>query len=221
MGSVFFCTKLNLCERASRPNPCPFGTFGMPPAESASRAGGMPKASRDRSLGSLGPKENEIPMNAKLKKALGLDRPRLTLSIIFCGIGIHLAFPRYVVATGSMIPTIPPGSYVIALRLPLLPVSIEKNDVAVFRPVKGISPAPWIHRIVADSGEQITPPNREGRVDISAEGIGEKRDKSTEPLLVPESFVYQSGDSATSYHGLIPKSMVVGKVFFHLKLPWR
>jgi hypothetical protein len=38
---------------ASRPNPCPFGTFGIPPADSASRAGGMPKASRDRSLGTL------------------------------------------------------------------------------------------------------------------------------------------------------------------------
>ena len=53
MGSVFFCTKLILCEQASGPNPCPFGTFGIPPADSASRAGGMPKASRDRSLGTL------------------------------------------------------------------------------------------------------------------------------------------------------------------------
>jgi hypothetical protein len=165
--------------------------------------------------------EKKSMMNPKLKKALGLDRPRLTLTIISLGIAMHFAFPRYVVATGSMIPTIPTGSFVQCLRLPLLPVSIEKNDIAVFRPVKGISPYPWIHRIVADSGEQITPPNREGRIDVSAEGIGEKRDESTEPLLVPESFVYQSGDSEASYHGLIPKSMVVGKVFFHFKLPWR
>ena len=41
-------------ERASGPNPCPFGTFGIPPANSASRAGGMLKASRDRSLGTFG-----------------------------------------------------------------------------------------------------------------------------------------------------------------------
>jgi len=43
----------NEAEPASRPNPCPFGTFGIPPADSASRAGGMPKASEDRSLGTL------------------------------------------------------------------------------------------------------------------------------------------------------------------------
>ena len=43
-----------LVQPASGPNPCPFGTFGIPPADSASRAGGMPKASRDRSLGTFG-----------------------------------------------------------------------------------------------------------------------------------------------------------------------
>lgn len=160
-------------------------------------------------------------MNAKLKKALGLDRPRLTLSIIFCGIGIHLAFPRYVVATGSMVPTIPPGSYVVACRTPLLPRSIGKNDVAVFKPVEGVSPAPWIHRIVADSGEKITPPGRKGRVDISTEARSMRRDESQEQLVVPESFYYQSGDSQTSSHGLVPQEIVIAKVLFHFKLPWR
>ena len=160
-------------------------------------------------------------MNAKLKKALGLNRPRLTLLIICFGIAIHFTFPRYIIATKSMVPTIPPGSYVVALRLSLLPVSIGKNDVAIFQPVEGVSPYPWVHRIVADSGEQMTPPNRKGRVDISDEGRAEKRNKSTDSLMIPESFFYQSGDSADSYHGLIPKRMVVGKVILHFKLPWR
>ena len=114
-------------------------------------------------------------MNQKLKKALGLDRPRRTLFIISCFVAAHIAFPRYVVATGSMIPEIPPGSYVVACRIPLLPIEIRKNGVVVFKPVKGISPAPWIHRILADSGEHITPPNRGGRVDISAEGVVDKK----------------------------------------------
>ena len=160
-------------------------------------------------------------MNAKLKKALGLDRPRRTLLIICLGIVIHFTFPCYIVATGSMVPAIPPGSYVVALRLSLLPVSIGKNDIAIFQPVEGVSLNPWVHRIVADSGEQITPPNRKGRVDISDEGSAEKRIKSTDSLMIPESFFYQSGDSADSYHGLVPKRMAVGKVIFHFKLPWR
>ena len=120
-----------------------------------------------------------------------------------------------------MVPAIPPGSYVVALRLSLLPVSIGKNDIAIFQPVEGVSLNPWVHRIVADSGEQITPPNRKGRVDISDEGSAEKRIKSTDSLMIPESFFYQSGDSADSYHGLVPKRMAVGKVIFHFKLPWR
>jgi|GEM_PF-1824221 len=47
-------------ERASRPNPCPFGTSGMAPADSASRAGAMPEASRDRSLGTFGIKHMNL-----------------------------------------------------------------------------------------------------------------------------------------------------------------
>jgi hypothetical protein len=40
-------------EQTSRPNPCPFGTSGMSPADSASRAGGMPEASGDSSSGTF------------------------------------------------------------------------------------------------------------------------------------------------------------------------
>jgi hypothetical protein len=160
-------------------------------------------------------------MNQKLKKALGFDRPRTTFAVICIGVAISFGFPSYIVTTKSMDPAIPPGSFVISVRLPLFPVPIEKNDIAVFRPVEGISPHPWAHRIIADSGDQFTPPDREGRVDVSAEGIGEGRGKSTQSLLIPESYFYQSGDSARSYHGLISKSMVMGKVLFHFKLPWR
>lgn len=159
-------------------------------------------------------------MNTKLKKALGLDRPRLTLSIICFGIAMHFAFPRYIFATGSMVPTIPPGSYVVACRSPLLPSSMGKNDFAVFKPVEGVSPKPWMHRIVAVSGEKITPPDRKGRVDISTEARSKRRDESQAPLIVPESFFYQSGDSQSSYHGLVPQEIVIGKVLFHFKLPW-
>jgi signal peptidase I len=160
-------------------------------------------------------------MNAKLKKALGINRPRLALAIICCGITMHFAFPRYVVATESMVPTIPPGSYVVTVRSSLLPGSIGKNDIVVFKPVEGVSPAPWIHRIVALSGEKITPPDRKGRVDISTKARSERSHESQESLVVPVSFFYQSGDSQASYHGLVPQEIVVGKALFHFKLPWR
>ena len=160
-------------------------------------------------------------MNANLKKALGLDRPRLTLSILCGVIGIAFAFPPYVVATESMAPTMPPGSFVVTCRSVLLPASVGKNDLAVFKPVKGFSSAPWIHRIVADSGEEITPPARKGRVDVSLEATAQPREESTRSFVVPKGFFYQSGDSPTSYHGLIPHEDVIGKVLFHFKLPWR
>ena len=38
-----------MCEQGDGPNHHAFGTFVMPPADSASRAGVMPKASGDRS----------------------------------------------------------------------------------------------------------------------------------------------------------------------------
>ena len=160
-------------------------------------------------------------MNTKLKKALGFHRPRLSLASICCGVALHFAFPRYIVATGSMVPTIPPGSYVVACRLPLLPTSIGKNDVVVFKPVEGVSPAPWIHRIVADAGEQVAPPDRIGRVDISIEAKAQHLKEATDPLVVPDSSFYQSGDFATSYHGLVAKELAIAKVLFHFKLPWR
>jgi hypothetical protein len=35
------------------------------------------------------------------------------------------------------------------------------------------------------------------------------------------SIFYQSGDSQTSSHGLVPQEIVIAKVLFHFKLPWR
>ena len=98
---------------------------------------------------------------------------------------------------------------------------IGKDDVAVFAPVAQISYAPWIHRIVANSGEKITPPVRKGRVDVSSGARALHTNETTESLVVPDGFFYQSGDSATSYHGLVPKEIIIGKVLFHFKLPWR
>jgi len=120
-----------------------------------------------------------------------------------------------------MVPTIPPGSYVVTCRVPLLPASIGKNDVAVFRPVEGVSPHPWVHRVIAVAGEKLTPPKRKGRVDITDEAEAQHRNEAPDMLQIPESCVYQSGDSTSSYHGLVAEEIVIAKVLFHFKLPWR
>lgn len=155
-----------------------------------------------------------------IKRLFSFRHPKLALAIVLFMIFAHFAFPRYIVATGSMIPTMPPGSYVLACRSSIIPTHIKTGDIVVFHPVNGISSEAWIHRIIATEGE-IHTPVKKGRKDVSgkakplsvAEGSGE--------LTVPSSYYYQSGDSALSYHGLIADEYVLGKVLFHFKLPWR
>ena len=156
-------------------------------------------------------------MNIKLKKALGLNKPKTLIStLIIVGV-ILFAFPKYVVTTESMTPTIPKGSYVVSIRQELLQDDIQKGDILVFDPVEGISPCPWIHRVIGLSGEAFTLYSRKGRRDIENEhSISVKKDISN----IPKGYIYQGGDSDTSYYGLVNKKLIRGKVLFHFKLPW-
>lgn len=154
-------------------------------------------------------------MNPKLKCQLGLDRPKRTAAIIAVLALLHFCFPRYVVATGSMEPTIPVGSYVVTSRLAFLFGPPKAGDIVVFDPVAGISTRPWVHRIQAVSGDRFVPPERAGRKDTDSDAhhVGGER--------VPTGYVYQSGDSAKSYHGLAAQKLITGKVFWHFRLPWK
>lgn len=163
-----------------------------------------------------------ITTRQRIQQAFGLDRPVKTCFIVAGMLLLSFLFPRYVVATGSMEPTIPPGSHVVACRF--LPGwdGIEKGDILVFRPAAGVSPHPWIHRVLALPGETFAPPARIGRIDIASDGVALSKPKALgvgHPLSDGE--FYQSGDSATSYHGVIDKQNVVAKVVFHFRLPWR
>ena len=159
-------------------------------------------------------------MNEKFKKALGLDKPKITLLILACALVLHFAFPRYIVRTGSMIPTIPPGSYVVTCSIPVFCSQVDKGDIVIFRPIKSISDYAWVHRITAVSGEKITTPDQKGRVDVSLKFQANHKDHKPEIIVIPEFFAYQCGDSVTSYHGLVPKELITGKVLFHFKGPW-
>ena len=161
---------------------------------------------------------HERNMNPQIKKALGLHRPKTSLVVIVAGLTIHFAFPRYLVATNSMEPTMPSGSYVVAFRWAYLLGEPRVGDIVLFDPVEGISSCPWIHRIVAASGEPLPSSKRDGRKDtdnvfdalIASDGYA-----------IPSGYVYQSGDSSSSYHGLVKQELIRGKVLFHFKLPWK
>jgi signal peptidase I len=158
----------------------------------------------------------------RIQKAVGLDRPAKTLSIVAGALILGVLFPRYVVATGSMEPTMPLGSYVVACRLLPGLDGIKKGDLLVFRPVAGVSPHPWIHRALALPGDAVSPPSRKGRMDVSSTGVLLSEPKvlgEHHPLAAGE--YYESGDSENSYHGVIDRQNVIAKVLFHFRLPWR
>ncbi|OVE81555.1 hypothetical protein BVY04_02910 [bacterium M21] len=157
-------------------------------------------------------------MNKKLKKMLGFDRPKISAFVLMIVVATHFAFPRYVVATESMVPTIPKGSYVVTIHEDLLRSEPKKGDIVVFAPVKGVSPYPWMHRVIGLENEVFNPFTRKGRVDIDdAYTVTQKTDIET----IPEGYIYQSGDSDRSYYGLVIKELIRGKVLFHFELPWK
>lgn len=67
----------------------------------------------------------------------------------------QVAFPRYIVATWSMEPTIPQGSYVVASRIPMWVSDPSAGDIVVFHPEDRISKFPWMHRILGEPGMPI------------------------------------------------------------------
>jgi signal peptidase I len=160
-------------------------------------------------------------MNARWKKALGLHRPRLALSVIAAMLALGYLFPHYAIATGSMEPTIRKGDHVVAFRGWFLLGAPRKGDIVVFEPVDGISQYPWVHRVMATAGQKFRPPHRPGRRD--GDGLPDRAGPAvmSEEMIVPEGFVYQSGDAPGSFHGLARTSQIRGRVLFHFALPWR
>ena len=156
-------------------------------------------------------------MKPKLKKLMFGTR-KSNIIVLMVGAVLYFVFPKYVVATHSMEPTIPAGSLVIALRSFFVVDEIENEDIIVFKPVEGISEYPWVHRVKATQGEVFVPFERGGRKDT---------DKSfelmvtNEGIMIPEGYVYQSGDSNKSYHGLANCDLISSKVLFSFKLPWK
>lgn len=160
-----------------------------------------------------------------IKKLLGLDKPKKSLRQLALMLAIfgpaHIAFPRYVVATGSMEPTIPIGSHVIACRIPVWFSDPAAGDIVVFKPEQGVSEFDWVHRIIglpeAPVKELARTRSPKSRRDIS---IAPSIDEGV-IATIPKGYFYQAGDSPTSFHGLVPREKIIARVIFHFRLPWK
>lgn len=138
-------------------------------------------------------------------------------SLIVIIAAAHLLFPRYVVATGSMRPTIPPGSYILACRIPYWFSGPSQGDIVVFAPAQPICEFPWIHRVVALPGTPVSTAAN-GRIPASRSDLWVSPET---PAIIPDGYFYQAGDSSKSFHGLVPRQQVMAKVLFHFQLPWQ
>lgn len=159
------------------------------------------------------------------KTFFGLDKPKRTLFHLAAALAIALpvqwAFPRYRVSTQSMAPTIPPGSWVLSVRKAVIPFDVGRQDIVVFAPVEGISPFPWIHRVVALGGDEVNVFKGPARKDVGSDGMPVASVNSNETVVVPDGFLYQKGDAIKSYHGLVPSGLVQAKVLWWMPPFWR
>lgn len=161
-------------------------------------------------------------MLPRLTTFFGIDKPKRTVFGVVAALAIALplrwAFPTYRVATESMAPTIPPGSWVLAVRKTVIPFEIGRQDIVVFAPVEGISGFPWIHRVVALGGDEVPFFEGPARKDVGSNAMPVASLNGNESIVVPDGFLYQRGDSMKSYQGLVPAGLVEAKVLLWMPL---
>lgn len=131
-------------------------------------------------------------------------------------IGLLLyAFPRLLIISGSMAPTIPVGKIIVANRIGYLGSAPKRGDIAVFRPIAEFSATQWSHRIIGLPGDIVS--IRNGHVTVNGQAI--EYDATTDPdfgdIVVPKGYYYEKGDNLEAINGLVPKSAVIGKIIVY------
>lgn len=133
----------------------------------------------------------------------------------------------FTIPTGSMIPTIEEGDYVLAEKLSLrFSDGMEQGDIVVFDDPAGGKPQ-LIKRVIAVAGQTVDV--REGAVWIDGKKLDEPytHGKPTTlgpgtvqmPLVVPDGHVWMMGDNRPNsgdsrYFGPIPVDEVKGRAFW-------
>lgn len=125
-------------------------------------------------------------MNMKLKRLLGLDKPKRLAASLLVVATLHFIFPRYRISTGSMRPTMNPGDIVVAFRGAYWFGEPEVGDIVVFRSVNKGDDTPWTHRVIAVGGDTFAPPKQKGRVDLYKDKNLRGKFKTDSAITIPD-----------------------------------
>lgn len=137
----------------------------------------------------------------------------LCVIIVFGYLVIILFFGKAKIATNSMVPTINPGETVVYSRLHYAFGKPASGEIVLFKPHLSYSPQyVWVHRIVAEEGDKIEIKSGVLKVNGLETQFPNVSTMEEVELTVPFNSYYQKGDNIDSYHGLISKDYVLGKV---------
>ena len=160
-------------------------------------------------------------MEPKSKRLIRIIKPKQLIAPLAFLIFAHVAFPRYVVSTESMDPTISVGDYVFASRLHLLFSKPQVGEIVIISQSDGISSKPWLHRLIGKEGDQIHLFDENLLPTARRDVVPSPKVTEVSEGVVPAGYYYQSGDNLNSYHGLIPCDLVKAIVVIHFPIPWR
>ena len=118
----------------------------------------------------------------------------------------------FVIRTSSMQPTIYPKNLVIVNKLAYRSKQPQRRDVALIK--INIGTTPMVHRILACQNDVVK--IKGGKVTVNDEKIEfDTLDTlETEIIIVPNGAYYHKGDNPNSYHGLIYRDQILGKIIY-------
>jgi signal peptidase I len=178
-------------------------------------------------------------MAKKIRKSMWRDYFESILVAVFLALFVRsYVVTGYKVPTSSMAPTLLPGDFVFAYRLPYgftLPLTTKKifvqppsrNEIVVFTfPEQPRSN--YVKRVVGLPGDRVQISNGSVLVNGEKSGSGVEKlgTKSFGPIIVPPGEVFLLGDNLevsddSRYWGTVPLEKIEGKVvYIWLSLDW-
>ncbi len=126
---------------------------------------------------------------------------------------LAFVFPRQMIVSGSMAPTIAPGTTVWASRASYLFAGPKRGDIVVFKPTAEVSPdTPWAHRVVAVPGDRVLIRDRTMYVNGMPTQFPHVDELDREEFTVPAGYYLQKGDDPDSITGLVKANLVRSKI---------
>jgi signal peptidase I len=137
------------------------------------------------------------------------------LIIVILFIFLRVFFPVYRVVSDSMEPTYQKGTFIIVSRFFYSFFPIERNDIILMKPLKGVfEKGVWVHRVIGVEGDTVKVAHGTVQVNKHASLFPEILEIQAEEVTVPKGYVFQKGDNPNTIYGLISKDAIMGKVVF-------